>query len=153
MKLTNNPKNNIKLLKDLISKEYVNPIMQDVCLTQAVHESGLLNHPSKLASQYNNLFGIKGKGLTNKTILLPTWEMVNGKVVRIKAPFAFNDNLSDSIKQHKALMNRPRYSRVKEAKTLDSAFKALYDCGYATDVGYASKLMAVYNQIQRILNE
>jgi flagellar protein FlgJ len=151
--LTNNPVENIKLLKTEIEKVYDSSLMQDVCLTQAVHESGILKSPSKLAAQYNNLFGIKGKGLTNKAVRLPTWEVINGKVVQVKAEFAYNDSLVDSIRQHYNLMQRPRYKPVLDAKTLDKAFEALYSCGYATDNLYSKKLMAVYKQIKGLLDE
>jgi len=152
--LTQNRDENIKLLRSVTSEVYSgSPILADLALTQGVHESNLLRKPSQLAEKYNNLFGIKGKGLTGKSVMLPTWEVVKGKTVYVKAAFAFNDSLEDSVKQHSNLMQKPRYKSVLEAKTLDEAFEAVYTAGYATDPKYAQKLQDVWKQVQIILTD
>lgn len=153
MLLTADTKQNIKNLRKACKEVYADlPILADLCLTQGVHESNLLNRPSQLALRYNNLFGIKGKGLTGKSILLPTWEEVNGKTVYVKAAFAYNDSIEDSIKQHRNLMMKARYKPVRESKTLDEAFVNIYKAGYATDSKYPDKLKATKLRIDEILS-
>lgn len=150
MQLTSNSKDNIIILRSAIRSVVPSEILQDLCLTQAVHESNLLRSPSQLAMKYNNLFGIKGKGLTGKSVMLPTWEEVNGKTVYIKAPFAQNDSLEDSVKQWYKLMNKPRYKIVLDSKSLDDAFVNIVKAGYATDSRYSTKLKSVYDSIKDI---
>lgn len=126
------------------------PVLRDLCFAQAVHESNLLHHPSKLAIYYNNFFGIKGKG-TRGSILLPTWEHINGKDIFVKAAFAYNKTMTDSINQHKALMSKPRYKQVLIAPSFEEACQAVYKAGYATDPNYPSKLITTFEIAKRAL--
>lgn len=151
MILTQDKNKNVKDLRTACESVYGKGIMADLCWTQGVHESNLLGKPSQLAMKYNNLFGIKGKGNSGKSVSLPTWEEINGKVVKVNADFASNDSIEDSVKQHQRLMQRPRYSRVRNSKTLDEAFKMILACGYATDARYSQKLSTVYQQILKII--
>lgn len=146
------PKDNLNLLKPLIQEVYADlPIVGELCLTQAFHESNLLRYPSQLALKYNNLFGIKGKGLTGKSVMLPTWEEVNGKTVYVKAAFAMNDSVEDSVQQHFNLMQKDRYKIVRESKTREEAFKNILKAGYATDSKYVTRLEETWNAIQRLV--
>lgn len=143
-RLTGDPKENIKLLRNLTSLAYADePIMADLCLAQGILESRLLGVPSSLAMKYNNLFGIKGKG-TDGSINLKTWEVIKGKSIQVIAPFAQNLSLYDSILQHKKVLSLPRYALVHKAKTFNEAAKAILVAGYATDPNYTKSLIDVY---------
>src|SRR5258708_39515719 len=67
-----------------------NPTMQQVAITQAIHESGLMGTPSKLAPQ-NNLFGIKAPG-TAGTLAKPRRENSEGGNRKTNARGAPNNN-------------------------------------------------------------
>ncbi len=121
-----------------------NVIMQQVTVTQAILESGFqTDKPSKLASQYYNLFGIKGKGSVG-TVKLPTKEYINGQNITVRASFAVNASYTDSFAQHKDLLDRPRYKQVVEAKNPPEAFQALSLAGYATDPNYSELLEGIW---------
>lgn len=119
-----------------------NPVMADIATAQAILESNLANKPSGLALK-NNYFGIKGKG-TAGSANMPTWEVINGKKINVKAPFAVNATPADSFTQHYNLMQKPRYKAVREAKTFEEAADAIYNAGYATDPQYPKKLKQIY---------
>lgn len=123
-----------------------NPLMQRVALTQAILESGLQDgKPSALASNYYNLFGIKGAGSAG-SVGLPTTEYVNGQPQKIVDNFARNSSYDDSFGQHRNLLNKKRYAHVMAATTPYDAFVALQKSGYATDPRYPDKLNSVYSK-------
>jgi flagellum-specific peptidoglycan hydrolase FlgJ len=122
-----------------------NPTMQQVAITQAIHESGLMGKPSLLATKDNNLFGIKSPG-SSGVVNMPTWEVMNGRNVNVNADFGRNASTADSFMQYKNLMNRGRYAPVLQAQNPYEAFNALQRSGYATDPRYANKLNNVYSQ-------
>lgn len=121
-------------------------MMQKVAVTQAVHESGTLSRrgPSQLAKLYKNLFGIKKTG-TDGSVMMPTWEEVDGEAVKVIAPFAKNHTYADSFRQHSRLMHYRRYQRVLSSEDCYEAFDMLQICGYATDSKYPVKLTRIYN--------
>ncbi len=123
------------------------PVMQQVVVTQAIHESGFANKSggSKLALKYNNLFGIKAKA-GQQSVTMRTWEHIKGKDIQVNAEFAWYDDYTHAFYAHKELMSKPRYARVLQATTVKAAFKALYLSGYATDPKYPAKLEAVYDK-------
>jgi flagellar protein FlgJ len=125
-----------------------NPTMQQVAMTQAIHESGLMGHPSQLASQYNNLFGIKSSNTnpgTAGSVDMQTQEVYGGTPQTVNAGFARNNSVADSFNQYKNLLNNHRYQSVLTAQTPAQAFQALQQSGYATDPRYANKLSNVYS--------
>lgn len=146
MNLTNDPQTNLKMIKQCSLEIYPNNVvLAQLTAAQAILESRLLSDPSELALKYNNLFGIKGLG-TAKTpsVVLPTheynprdgWEEVQER-------FASNLNLEDSLKQHKLLLELPRYKAVQQAKSFSEAAREVYIAGYATDYRYPSELIAI----------
>lgn len=163
---------NLRLVKSIINSLYPDDmqVLRDLTFVQAILEAGLKRTPpSVLALKYNNLFGIKGQG-TKGSITLYTREQYlmspvafkeavakNRKVKVIKQgdnmitveedlpqAFAQNASVEDSIKQHIALLAKPRYAAVRTAKTFEIAAQAIRDAGYATDMTYPQKLIAVY---------
>lgn len=141
-----------KLLQNLIdSAAQIYPgkeIMQQVVVTQAIHESGFLSKSggSQLALRYNNLFGIKAKKGYRKTPPLTTWEYINGRNIQVKVPFAAFDDYAQSFECHKKIMELSRYKGVVTATTVPVAFKALVTGGWATDPRYAKKLEEIWSK-------
>lgn len=135
----------LAMLKEQAMQAYPdNPTMQQVAITQAIHESGLMGTPSKLALQ-GNLFGIKAPG-TAGTVNMDTEEYGNGTPYRTTAAFGANTSPADSFRQHAGLMGNNRYGAVRQAQSPMDAFAALQKAGYATDPQYSQKLNRVYNQ-------
>lgn len=123
-----------------------NPMMQQVAITQAIHESGLMGRPSQLATKHNNYFGIKAPGSAG-SVNMGTSEFVNGGYQKQNARFGRNANVSDSFMQHRNLItNAGRYKSVLGASNPHEAFMALQRAGYATDPNYARSLNRVYQQ-------
>jgi flagellum-specific peptidoglycan hydrolase FlgJ len=143
------PSNKQELLKQLqVSAQAAypdNPMMQQVAITQAIHESGLMGKPSQLARQHNNYFGIKAPG-TAGTVNMRTGEVLNGAPTTVMAGFGRNNSMGDSFMQHQRLMGNKRYAPVLGASDPNAAFTALQSAGYATDPRYAQKLANTYNQ-------
>ena len=135
--------------KEAIMRAYPdNPVMQKVALTQAILESGLMRKPSKLATENNNLFGIKagrsapGSGSVN----YGTNEYGPQGNYRENANFSRNNSFEDSAMQYAKLMNNKRYGNVLNAQDPIQAFQALQKAGYATDPNYAKKLSSIYQR-------
>lgn len=120
-------------------------IKASITMAQATLESNW--GTSKLASQYHNLFGIKGTGENSR--LMTTKEYTKGKWIVIKDRFKVYPSWSASIKDHTQLMlngtqyKKENYQRVIDAKNYREAAQALQDANYATDPDYASKLINV----------
>lgn len=120
-------------------------VMAGVAAAQAILESGLTGKPSKLATQGNNLFGIKGSG-TAGTVNLGTQEYGKNGYEHTRSGFAKNASVNDSFSQHQRLMQNPRYQGVLNAKSVPEALIELQKAGYATDPKYAKKLLEIYNK-------
>jgi flagellum-specific peptidoglycan hydrolase FlgJ len=92
----------------------------------------------------NNLFGIKGSGTTQST-----QEYINGKWVTIKAGFRKYDDWRGSVKDHSQfLVENGRYAKngffdACANKDYREAARSLQRAGYATDPGYANKLIGI----------
>lgn len=120
-------------------------IFASVILAQAILESQW--GKSKLSSQYHNLFGIKGTGENSR--LMETKEYVNGHWIVIKGRFRIYKSWDESIEDHTRLMlngtdnNKKNYDKVVNAKNYKEAAINLQKAGYATDPGYAKKLISV----------
>jgi len=146
MLLLDDPKQNIQTIKLLALRAFDgNVIRAQLCVAQAILESRLNRDPSKLAKDYNNLFGIKGTG-THKppSIFFDTQEHSNSQGwFEVHTGFAWNNCLEDSIEQYKTLLDLPRYKSTREAKSFVDAAQGLISGGYATDPGYARKLIKI----------
>lgn len=120
-------------------------VKASITMAQAILESNW--GTSGLATQYHNLFGIKGEGPDSKE--LTTKEYTNGKWVVIRGRFKVYDSWSASIKDHTQLMmngtqyKKDNYQNVVDANTYEEAAKALQKDNYATDPDYADKLINV----------
>ena len=121
-------------------------VYASVTIAQAILESQW--GTSQLASQYHNLFGIKGTD-PNTSRVLTTKEYINGHWIVTKGRFNVYDSWSDSIKDHTKLMlngtdtNKENYQAVVQATSYQQAARELQKAGYATDPNYAQKLISV----------
>ena len=137
---------NLKELENKINKVYSDrPIVAQLCMAQALLESNLLNKPSQLAIKYNNLFGIKDVDGKSKVDLMTT--ECNAKTCwKESEPFEVYASIEDCIRWHRLLMQRPRYTKVWNAKTFEEACKEVQLAGYATDRLYTDKLINIYKK-------
>lgn len=120
------------------------PIFASVCLAQAILETGWGR-----AILGNNLFGIKATGSPNEYWHGAykesyTYEYIGGVKTRVKSKFRDYEKIEDSVKDHNRLfLKSKRYTRVLFAKSYVEQAKAIQVCGYATDPGYANKLITL----------
>lgn len=135
-------------------------ILPSITIAQAILETGW--GESDLASEYNNLFGIKAdKSWTGEYVTLETIEY---KDTNIKDKFRKYENMEDSIIDHgRFLYENKRYSKsgIFDANTYIHQANALQSAGYSTLINengekiYASKLINLIQQynLQIIDNE
>lgn len=108
-------------------------ILASLTIAQAILESGW--GESKLAKEYNNLFGIKkGDGWNGETI------SSNGSEWRVY------DSWLGSIKDHSELLKKPRYVKVIQAKDYKTACEEVRLAGYCTESDYSQKLIRLIEQ-------
>jgi Mannosyl-glycoprotein endo-beta-N-acetylglucosaminidase len=119
-----------------------------VTVAQAILESDWGR--SRLTRQGNNLFGIKALNAPGPAgvVTLSTWEHLNGSDVVVQAPFRAYHNLEESVTDHGLFFVRnKRYSAAMAVASDPRAFaRGIQDAGYATDPGYASKLIRLMDR-------
>jgi lysozyme len=92
----------------------------------------------------NNLFGIKAtSSWTGKKQYVWTTEYMDGKPIKVQDWFRDYDSIDDSILDHAKLLSYSRYKPVREAKDYKEACYRVQQCGYATDIAYAQKLISI----------
>jgi flagellum-specific peptidoglycan hydrolase FlgJ len=115
-----------------------------VTIAQAIEESGW--GQSSLATQDNNLFGIKGSGPAGSDAQ-PTQEYLNGGWVDTTAGFAVYRNVAESITDHgRLLATSGYYTRAMAVRHSPNAFADALTGVYATDPGYGSKIIGLMRQ-------
>ena len=129
-------------------------VLPSIILGQAILESNW--GKSTLASKYNNLFGIKAYG-DQKKVSLETKEFVNEEWITIQGDFKVYDSWEQSMDDHTQLFvqgvdwNPALYEKVITATNYQEAAQALQDAGYATDPGYAQKIIQVIAYILMVV--
>ncbi|MFV0558551.1 MAG: glycoside hydrolase family 73 protein [Enterococcus sp.] len=124
-------------------------ILPSIILGQACLESNF--GQSSLASQYNNLFGVKAYG-EQEQVNLETQEFVNQQWLTIQGDFRVYDSWEESMDDHTMLFvsgvdwDVHKYEAVLTAKNYQEAAQALQTAGYATDPTYAEKIIAVIEE-------
>ncbi|MBC2258223.1 glucosaminidase domain-containing protein [Listeria booriae] len=124
-------------------------ILTSITLAQAILESNW--GESKLATEGRNLFGIKGE-YQKDSVTMPTQEFENNEWVTIDAAFRKYPTWFESLDDHAALFlkgtswDKTKYQGVIKAKDYKTAANALQKAGYATDPGYAEKLIELIEQ-------
>jgi flagellum-specific peptidoglycan hydrolase FlgJ len=115
-----------------------------VTIAQAIDESGWGR--SVLATQDNNLFGIKGTGPAGSQ-QLATSEYQNGQLVPTTSPFRIYHSVAESINDHGKLLATSAYYRAAMASRTDpNAFAQALTGVYATDPQYGTKLISLMQQ-------
>lgn len=118
-------------------------------VAQAALETGwgkaVIQHADGRSSY--NLFNIKaGKNWTGKTVDARTTEYENGQPVSRVERFRAYDSYDESFRDYAALIGQsPRYASVLGQTDAGAFARALQSGGYATDPGYASKLVRIIN--------
>ncbi|MBC1649305.1 GW domain-containing glycosaminoglycan-binding protein [Listeria booriae] len=124
-------------------------ILTSITLAQAILESNW--GESKLATEGRNLFGIKGE-YQKDSVTMPTQEFENNEWITIDAAFRKYPTWFESLDDHAALFlkgtswDKTKYQGVIKAKDYKTAANALQKAGYATDPGYADKLIELIEQ-------
>ena len=123
-------------------------ILPSITAAQAILESGWGN--SGLAKAPNhNLFGIKDSDDWNReTVTVPTQEFVNGNYITVNAAFRKYASWNDSVVDHAKFFTgtewrRNNYRKVVNETDYRIAAQELKNAGYATDPGYAGKLISL----------
>jgi flagellum-specific peptidoglycan hydrolase FlgJ len=111
----------------------------------AINETGWGS--SELSVRANNYFGIKadvGEG-TYGHVIYDTQEVIDGRVVVVRAPFRAYGSLDESIQDLGAFLHaNARYDRLwARAEDPRATAGALAQAGYATDPAWAPKLIAL----------
>ena len=115
-----------------------------VTIAQAIDESGW--GQSLLATQDNNLFGIKGTGPAGSA-LRPTQEYENGQMITVNAPFRVYSNIAQSITDHGLLLaTGSSYRHAMADRRSPDAFANDLTGVYATDPNYGASLIAIMRQ-------
>jgi flagellar protein FlgJ len=127
----------------------------DALLAQAALETGwgrsIPCHPDGRCSF--NLFGIKtGSQWHGASVNVPTLEFEDGVAVRKVERFRSYESPADSFRDYARLIGGSRrYESAVGAGNNVAAFaSALQKGGYATDPNYASKLVAVANEVRKL---
>ncbi|KGN01212.1 glucosaminidase domain-containing protein [Clostridium botulinum] len=117
-------------------------IFASISISQAILESGW--GESNLASNYNNLFGIKAlRDWTGETAILDTREWTNSGIITVKQPFRIYKSWSKSIEDHAKFLKKEWYIKagVFTAKNFKEQIKAIFNGGYTTDPNYVNKIL------------
>jgi len=102
---------------------------------------------SKLASVWNNLFGMKcGSSWKGKSVNLATKEEYNSQLVNIRDNFRVYDSLEEGVKGYYDFISTKRYSNLKDASTAEEYLKLIKQDGYATSSSYVNTCMNMVNK-------
>lgn len=120
-------------------------VLASVSLGQAALESDFGR--SRLASDYNNLFGVKTEVDDPAGADLPTMEYVDGEWIEIVDRFKVYPDWEASMRNHAELIyygtswDSEFYDQVINSHTYQDQAKALQESGYATDPNYSDKVI------------
>ncbi|MBR7928147.1 glycoside hydrolase family 73 protein [Aerococcaceae bacterium zg-ZUI334] len=120
-------------------------IFASVSMSQAMLESEF--GQSLLSDKYYNLFGVKTDEHDPDGVDLMTSEYVDNKWIEVKQRFKVYQSWGASMEAHALLLvngtswDKDFYAAVKNGTTPEAQAKGLQSAGYATDPGYAQKLI------------
>jgi len=141
-----NRKEFINSIKEGAVKGYSDfKILPSLTIAQAILESGWGS--SQLAEKGKNLFGIKAfSNWRGERITLPTKEWYKGEECIVNADFRAYESFNESVEDHNKLLSNSRYKAVRECSEYKEGCRKIYECGYATDPGYAEKLIKIIEE-------
>src|SRR5262245_26731343 len=128
-----------------------------VTLAQAILES---EWGRRHIGEANNYFGIKARPqpdgsfnlgpIATGHLLAQTQEWDGSRMLTVNAPFRTYQNMVDSFRDHGFLFkNNARYSEaLRHADDPDEFARQIHKAGYATDPGYADKLIGIMQLYQ-----
>ncbi|PHM40324.1 flagellar rod assembly protein/muramidase FlgJ [Xenorhabdus mauleonii] len=126
-------------------------------IAQAALESGwgqreILTEEGKPS---HNLFGIKaGKNWKGPVTNIMTTEYIDGEPKKMQDNFRVYGSYAEAIADYtKLLTENPRYAKVAQSTTAEQGAHSLQDAGYATDPGYAKKLVSLIQQLKNTGNQ
>ncbi|WP_237387181.1 flagellar assembly peptidoglycan hydrolase FlgJ [Xenorhabdus sp. Sc-CR9] len=98
----------------------------------------------------HNLFGIKaGKHWKGAVTNIMTTEYIDGEPKKMQDSFRVYGSYVEAITDYvKLLTENPRYTKVVQSTTAEQGAYSLQDAGYATDPGYAKKLVSLIQQLK-----
>ena len=138
-----------KVAPEAVKLKATYQVLPSITIAQAILESDW--GQSQLTAKYNNLFGVKGDR-TENTKEMTTQQYLNGEWKTVTARFRVYASYRDSLLEHAQLFhkgttwNANQYQHFLAAKNYQEAAKALETDGYATDPGYAEKLIELIQQ-------
>ena len=126
-------------------------------IAQAALETGWGRHlPRSADGRVSfNFFGIKATGgWRSPAVSSSTTEVLQGRAQRMVERFRAYSSIDESVADHARLIgNSRRYQAVRGTGDDALAFgTALHRGGYATDPGYAKKIVAVADSVGRLLD-
>ena len=125
-------------------------VAPEVLIAQAAHETAWGKSMPRFADgrSSNNLFGIKAnRSWEGERVVNATLEFVGGVPVRQRDGFRAYASYADSFNDYaNFLQSNPRYGEaLNQVKDGAAYLRALQQAGYATDPGYARKILALMN--------
>ena len=119
-------------------------VLASINLAQTILESDW--GESKLASKYNNYYGIKAQG-DQKSVTMQTKEFLDDEWVTVDSDFAVYDDWKEGMLAHVDFLvngtdlNEDQFEDFMATDNYKDAAEALMTNGYATDPDYANKLI------------
>lgn len=137
----------LEMLVDYSGYAKDNNIFPSVMIAQALHESYPDGH-SGLAKNNKNMFGIKGQYKGQSSVWSTGEHTSSGSQYTIDASFRAYPSYLEGVQDYVNLLNIDYYTDfgVNQAKTPEEQIKAIRTAGYATDVNYVEKVLAVINR-------
>lgn len=119
-----------------------NGILPSLTIAQAILESTW--GTSELATEANNLFGIKvSENWDGEVYEKLTTEYIDDKKVEVFCYFKKYKSIEESILDHNKFLQRSRYNNILWQTDYKKACQLIYEDGYATDPNYACKLIQI----------
>ncbi len=125
-------------------------VAPEVLIAQAAHETAWGKSVPRFSDgrTSHNLFGIKAnRGWDGERVVNSTFEFVVGVAVRLLDGFRAYPSYADSFNDYvRFLQVNPRYKETLNSVGDGGAYlRALQQAGYATDPGYARKILGLMN--------
>jgi flagellar rod assembly protein/muramidase FlgJ len=138
----------MRLTKPAVESQRTSGVPASITIAQAALESAWGD--SGLAKAGNNLFGIKADSRwRGETLTMNTREFIKGQWLVVPAKWRKYGSWQASIDDHAAfLRGNPRYRPCFLCQTTEAFARALLTAGYATDPGYADKLINMIDKYQ-----
>lgn len=127
-------------------------VPEKLILSQAALESGWGQREILAEDGRNtyNLFGIKASSNWKGDVVhITTTEYVDGEPRKMKQPFRAYGSYAEAFADYARLLSgTERYSDVLKASNAEEAARSVQAAGYATDPGYADKLITIMSYFE-----